>query len=299
MSRLYTPLNQAVYGCVLSVKDRVTRGTSSPAGERNNSLAHLFPSTDTKYNRPPLSDRAQDFAKVSRSMFDWSLQTANEILGISNIALILGATLVLAGTVGAIRASAVRDRYADERISNNETRTALANESAAKANERAAELTKQAAALEVDLERERTERLKLEAEIAPRRLTRAQHEAMATALSPFAGGTVIITSHSHDAESAVLAKQIIAALQAARLHTIDGAGTLMQMGRFAMGVQVAGPNRALAAAIKQFLEQTAHLAVAAESPPQLVPDPVGIVNGITHSTPIDVSILVGVKPPTR
>ena len=231
-------------------------------------------------------------------MFDWSLQAANEILGISNIALILGAALVLAGTVGAIRAGAVRDRYADERISSNETRTALANENAAKANERAADLTKQSAVLQVDLERERTERLRLDAEIAPRRLTRAQHDAIATALSEFAGRTVIVTSHSHDAESAILAKQVVEALRGARLHAIDGTSTLMQMGRFAIGIQVAGPNTALATAIKQLLSQT-QLEVAQESPPQLVPDPVGIVDGVTRATHIDVSILIGVKPPTR
>jgi hypothetical protein len=238
-------------------------------------------------------------------MFDWSLHTANVVYGISNVALIvgaalalIGAALVFVGTFGAIRAGGIRDRYADERISNNETRTAVANERAAKANERAAELTRQSAALQVDLERERTERLRLEAEIAPRRLTRAQHDAIATALGKFAGRTVIVTSHSHDAESAILAKQTIEALEAAGLHVIDGTGTLMQMGRFAIGIQVAGPNGALAAHIRQLLSQT-QLAVASESPPQLVPDPVGIVDGVTRATPIDASILIGVKPPTR
>lgn len=80
-------------------------------------------------------------------------------------------------------------------------------------------------------------------------------------------------------------------------NAIDGTAMLMQMGRFAMGIQVAGPNRVLAAIIKRLLFQT-RLAVAPESPPQLVGDAVGI-DGVARAMPIDASILIGVKPPTR
>ena len=84
-------------------------------------------------------------------MFDLSLQASNAVLRWANIALIAGATLVLGGTIAAIWASGIRERYADQRISKNEADTAAANaqaegakveaaranESAANANERA------------------------------------------------------------------------------------------------------------------------------------------------------------------
>lgn len=225
-------------------------------------------------------------------MLDLSLPAANVLFGLSNVALILGTVLVLIGTIGVFWTTGIRDRYADERVSTNEVRTALANESAAKANERASALAK-------ETEHERLERLKLEAEIAPRRVTREQREAIATALSRFAGRSVTVTSYSQDAESAILTKQLIEALQAAGLKVADGTASLMQMGGFSMGVHVAGPNRDLVMALRESLSQAAHLAVAPESPSQLVPHPAGIVSGPPNPVAADASILVGIKPPTR
>jgi hypothetical protein len=226
------------------------------------------------------------------SMLDLSLPTANAFFGLSNVALILGSVLVVIGTVGVFWTTGIRDRYADERVSNNEVRTALANEGAARANERAEALAEEA-------ERERLERLKLEAEIAPRRLTREQHEAIATALSRFSGRSVTVTSYSQDPESAILTKQVIEALQAAGLKVADGTASLMQLGGFSIGIHVAGPNRNLVTALRESLSQTARLAVAPESPPQLVPHPAGIVSGPPNPVAADASILVGIKPPTR
>lgn len=227
-----------------------------------------------------------------KSMLDLSLPTANALFGLSNIALIIGGVLVLIGTVGVFWTTGIRDRYADERISSNETQTAMANEGAAKASERASALAKEA-------EHERLERLKLEAEIAPRRLTREQREAIATALTRFTGRSVMVTSYSLDAESAILTKQIIEAMQAAGLKVADGTASLMQLGGFSMGIHVAGPNRALVASLRDALSQTARLVVAPESPPQLVPQPAGIVSGPPNPATADASILVGIKPPIR
>ena len=225
-------------------------------------------------------------------MLNLSLQAANTLFGLSNVALILGAVLVLIGTIGVSWTTGIRDRYADERISGNEVRTALANEGAAKANERANALAREA-------EQERLERMKLEAEIAPRRLTREQHEAIATALSRFAGCGANVTSYSLDAESAVLTKQVIEALRAAGLKVADGTASLMQMGGFSLGIHVSGSNRDLVGAVRESLSQTARLAVAPESPAQLVPQPAGIIAGPPAPAAADVSILVGIKPPNR
>ena len=100
-------------------------------------------------------------------MFHLSLEAANNLFGWSNAALILGAALVFFGTLGAIWTGAERDRYSNERIAANEAQTALANADAAAAQMRAKEL-------EVRLESEQIERLKLERQVHPRSLSEAQ-----------------------------------------------------------------------------------------------------------------------------
>lgn len=71
-------------------------------------------------------------------MFEMTLSRANTFYNIANAALVLGAMLVLLGTIVAIWTGGIKERFGDERLSNNETETARANESAAAARERAA-----------------------------------------------------------------------------------------------------------------------------------------------------------------
>ena len=63
-------------------------------------------------------------------MFEMTLSRANTFYNIANAALVLGAMLVLLGTIVAIWTGGIRERFGDERLSNNETETARANESA-------------------------------------------------------------------------------------------------------------------------------------------------------------------------
>ena len=174
-------------------------------------------------------------------MFSLSLPAANEIFGLANSALILGAVLVLAGTVGTIWTSAIRERYADERISNNEKQTAAANENAANANERTAELTAQATALELDLERERNERLRIQERLeatqaeathaneralaasrkatsvdirtVDRHLTPEQRRILVDAIKPFAGTKIEVAIQMGDKESLALAAELVSVLR--------------------------------------------------------------------------------------
>lgn len=111
-------------------------------------------------------------------MFEISLSTANTIYKFANIALIIGAVIVAVGTVAVYLASGVRDRYADERREMNETQTAAAKADATRANESTAKLEESNVKLQAAAEHERAERLKLEARIAPRRLSPASATAM-------------------------------------------------------------------------------------------------------------------------
>lgn len=78
-------------------------------------------------------------------MLDVSENLANSWFSIANIMLMIGALLALAGTIGTVWLSGVREKYADAKNLANIAATAKANAEAAKANERAAHLEKEAA----------------------------------------------------------------------------------------------------------------------------------------------------------
>lgn len=105
-------------------------------------------------------------------MFNISLPQANALYNIANIVLILGAFLVLLGTIIAIWTGGIRERFADERMSNNETETARAKADAAQADAHAAEVNLELAKLK-----------------APRTLGGEQQSRLVTKLKPFAGQT--------------------------------------------------------------------------------------------------------------
>jgi hypothetical protein len=141
------------------------------------------------------------------SIFDVSSATANIIYTLSNLILVLGALLVLLGTVGAVFSGGIRERFADERISKNEADTATANARAAEAEQRAAEANLQLIRIK-----------------APRRLRPAQQERIIAKLKPFAGTLFDVGLVQGDAEAAELMIQIEAALQAAGWTQIDWVG---------------------------------------------------------------------------
>lgn len=112
------------------------------------------------------------------AMFDITLPIANLIFNLANMALIVGAILVAIGTIAAIWTSGIRDRFADERIQVNEAQTATAREEAARANENTEKLKESNLILQAAADHERAERLKLEARMAPRRLSAGATAAM-------------------------------------------------------------------------------------------------------------------------
>lgn len=131
------------------------------------------------------------------STFDVSQSFADGMLTLSNGALVIGALLVLLGTIGAIRSTGILDRYKDERISENEVKTekakadaANANKEAAQANEHTAKLEKEAAALTESAEMERLARVKIEERLAWRRVDPTLYKRFVKELIPFAGSVI-------------------------------------------------------------------------------------------------------------
>ena len=156
----------------------------------------------------------------------------------------------------------------------------------AKATQRAAEANKTA-------EEERIERLKLEAQIAPRRLTQEQMQSMANACILFQGRSVTIRSYALDAEGAILAKQLIAALQASGVHVQDATAASSPVGGFMLGIHVTGQDPTLVRELRRILSDEGKLVVA---PVGTEPVGGGWEMRTGPSTPTEAEILVGVKP---
>jgi len=118
--------------------------------------------------------------------------------------------------------------------------TARAQAEVAKAD--AAEANKKA-------EAERLERLKLEAIVAPRRLTSEQQTAIASALGSFAGRKVRVRSYGLDVDAAVLGQQIMTALQSAKIVVDDRRMSDQSLGLIVTGVYVTGSDDAFVRAM--------------------------------------------------
>jgi hypothetical protein len=142
-------------------------------------------------------------------------------------------------------------------------------------------------------ERERLERVKLEAQVAPRRLDREQEKTIINSLSRFRGRSVAVVSYSLDVEGGVLAMQIISILRAAGILVEDSIAGLLTTGSFWTGVIVRGPaeEQDFVSALTTSLKTDGRLAVRNEVKEFVVPP------GISKLGEKAVFLLVGAKPP--
>ncbi len=154
------------------------------------------------------------------------------------------------------------------------------------ANERAAEANKIA-------EDEKLARIKLEAQIAPRRLTKEQQAAITADCSIFKGKRVQVLSYSLDPEGFVLAEQIVAAFRSSGMAVDDDAFTITPGGNITFGVAVFGQEPKLSRSIASILSKQGNLGAAAmdTDPTQ---NSIKIVFG--KLPPHAAVILVGLKP---
>jgi hypothetical protein len=163
------------------------------------------------------------------SVSNISQATADLWFNVANQAVIIGSFVAVIGTLGAYWTSKIREdyanereRYSNERISKNESETAtakataaVANESAAKANERAELLRQSNLEVQRQLEKERIERLRLEASIAPRRLSDGQRSVLISALRAAPQKLQIDFEVIGDQEATAFGESILSALNEA------------------------------------------------------------------------------------
>lgn len=156
----------------------------------------------------------------------------------------------------------------------------------ARANERTQRLEFEASQL-------RSDNLKLEAEVAPRRLSNEQAKELAS-LTAFAGSTVAIKSYSSDTEGAILATEILEALEKSKINIEDNRLTMLPSGSVSFGVLIEGPDKSLVDKLKAVLgglTRTSTLAVNRGGVSTSVS-----FGSTTFGTPAAATIIVGPKP---
>ena len=172
---------------------------------------------------------------------------------------------------------------ADRRIEDARSKGDEARSNAARANERATALAK-------ETENLRGANLKLEAQVAPRRLTSQQQQSIGSALARFAGRRMRVKSYALDVEAAILGQQIIATLQAANIGGDDRRMSEGAPGAIAIGIHVTGDD-------KELIDAT--LAAFSSVGLAVSPEPVPIMAGMALSddgTTVAATVFVGVKP---
>jgi len=178
--------------------------------------------------------------------------------------------LALFQTEAAVKISAAQAEAADANRA-----AEVARKDAANATERTAELA--------------SANLKLEAEIAPRRIT-AYQLTPASPLAPVMGRTVRVQSYSLDVESAMLAKQIVSMLSTFRFQVQDGSMSVGSFGSLAIGIHVSGKDPQLAAALVATFKELNLMVTSGALPPAA-----GISSEVPGGEP-DALVFVGVKP---
>ena len=146
------------------------------------------------------------------------------------------------------------------------------------------------------------ENLKLQGQIAPRRLTPAEVAAAADALSnpELKGKTIAVVSYVLDIEGAALAQQILAALKAAGITTVYTTSSYIPSTFITFGVDVTASGSGSDTEKWTKLVREAFPAALFEnsSTITLAGRPTGAVfmgSGVPHA-PRDIAILVGAKP---
>jgi hypothetical protein len=226
-------------------------------------------------------------------------------LGWLNLVKNIGAILVVVGVAGELLgdwfsgplAKKVEDaRTAEIATLNNETarlskEAETARASIADANARADVARAQALEASQKTEAERSERLKLEAQIAPRRLSPEQRDQLAAAWAPFSGQIISVVSYALDVESAVLGQQIIEVLLQAGAKPQNNLASIMPFGSFSIGIVISGPDRPIMDRLGAPLVTIGHLDVTGNDPSQK-PTP-----NADKAAAVPLSILIGPKPP--
>ncbi len=173
------------------------------------------------------------------TLFDVSLETANEFYAWGWRASVAGALITAFGVGFLMWGTSVRDRDFEGSIANLHGSAATLEKEAAQTRERAANLEKEAEGLRLQVEREQIERLKLEEKLGPRKIGPELRAALIANLKAGPKGIVFLRPSAADAEPLQFATQIGSVLKDAGfdVRTWDK-GTTLHLGLLGIFISV-------------------------------------------------------------
>jgi hypothetical protein len=157
-----------------------------------------------------------------------------------------------------------------------------------------------------DAEAEKLERVRLQAIVAPRSLTRDQQRQIADACRPFIGHRAQVNSYGMDGESLALGTQILSLLRSVLgdENVLDRMASVNVTGDFDFGVHVRTTSReesAFATTLGQALKDIGHIDTAVNDPYPAIGSVMGGVPPTRRGTPFPagttfLDVMVGIKP---
>ena len=147
---------------------------------------------------------------------------------------------------------------------------------------------------ELKIQELKADNLKLEAAIAPRRLSEQQKTALSS-LAVFANRIVEVKSYATDTEGLLLATEIAVAVNKSHISIIDNRLTMVPSGSIDFGVAISGSNTELVKALREILRSFASAGSLTS------PQRGGVVfqnsfGRMVPAAPPDATIEVGPKP---
>lgn len=170
------------------------------------------------------------------------LDQATAFFNFSMFALIIGAMITIAATIGVIWASALKSRYTDEHLAHALTQREQAKADAARANERAAELLLRAQQARLEQEKAHIELEQVRSIAGPRRISGDQCAKIVKALRGHSMMVNLLRS-SNDAEAKQFADDIAKALRDAGL-TVNSATSLLPIPVRGLGMTMSSSETA-------------------------------------------------------
>lgn len=148
-------------------------------------------------------------------MLNFSLETANVIHTTGSVIAIISAFIAAVAGAMTFVASVVQSQHADQKIAEANSLSAIANNSAAQANQKTEELVKQNLQLAIKLESERTERLRLESSLGPRKIDPDAASKLVARLSLLENTRIVLKIARLEDEVESYAAQLLVILKSA------------------------------------------------------------------------------------
>ncbi len=155
-----------------------------------------------------------------------SLKTAIWIYDVSNIGLVIGLVIGVISTVLVVWMGNVKEEYLNRELTVSRERTATLEKQSTELNVAVSEADARAAEANEKAEKERLARIRLEEDLAWRRLTKEDQQIIASRLTNYSGQAVSLWYGAGDKEAETLAWELASSLDSAKWEVFSPASSI-------------------------------------------------------------------------